>query len=113
MNFASKKAAAASRPFLAEAMERMLDDEGRARAQAVFEGAAAQIPEFMRYRMTPQTPPYHAEGATLAAHVERVLAAVLAIEAGASVSIDVLHVEASVVGGRESSAIREHPVRCS
>ncbi len=85
MNFASKKAAAASRPFLAEAMERMLDDEGRARAHAVFEGAAAQIPEFMRYRMTPQTPPYHAEGATLAAHVERVLAAVLAIEEGASV----------------------------
>ena len=32
---------------------------------------------------------------------------------GVSISIDVLHAEASVVGGRESSAIRERCVRCS
>lgn len=70
------------RPFLVDALERVLDEEGRRRAHAVFEGAISRIPELVRFRITPQTPPYHAEGPNVASHVERILASVLAIEEG-------------------------------
>lgn len=71
---------------LVDWLERVLQAEMRHRARGVFAGTAAQIPELVRYRITPQTPPHHAEGPHLASHVERMLACVLAIEEGAKLT---------------------------
>lgn len=64
----------------------LLTPEMRERAHGVFEAAVAKLPELAKYRMVPQSPPYHAEGPHLRAHVERILACVLAVEAGASLT---------------------------
>lgn len=83
MEFVPSSTHAVRRVFLADWLEGVLSSETLRRAHGVFEGAVAQIPELVRFRMTPQTPPHHAEGPNVACHVERVLALVLAIEDGA------------------------------
>lgn len=86
MQFFSASTEAIRRVPLNEWLERVITTDVRRRAHGVFEGAIAQLPELVRYRMTPQTPPHHAEGPNVAYHVERILACVLAIEDGEHVS---------------------------
>lgn len=89
----------------------LLVGEMRERAHGLFEAAVAQIPEIAKFRLVPQSPPYHAEGPNLRAHVERILSGVLAIEAGASLAtIDEFSADAdirqAVISCEET--IREH-----
>ncbi|MCR4312071.1 MAG: hypothetical protein NUV56_02190, partial [Candidatus Uhrbacteria bacterium] len=86
MEFVPSSSHAVRRVLLADWLERVLDADMRRRAHGVFEGAIAQIPELVRYRITPQTPPHHAEGPNIASHVERMLACILAIEEGAKLT---------------------------
>ena len=86
MEFVPSSMHAVRRVLLVDWLEQVLSAEHRKRAHGVFEGAVAQIPELVRYRITPQTPPHHAEGPNVAFHVERMLACVLAIEEGTRLS---------------------------
>lgn len=72
-----------NKQFLQEWMNGILASDEGVRAYELFERVSTNLPELARLRMTPQSPPHHAEAANVAGHVERMLTIILALAHGA------------------------------
>lgn len=84
MDFSHKKIEAPHQT-VAETVASMLMSDRIAAAHAEIDVIAASIPEITKYRITPQTPPNHAEGPMVIDHVVRIFALIDAIASGASI----------------------------